>query len=113
MANRASSTSHQSLASIDFDDFEPTMDAPDGDNLATCAYFKTDRKSLAAGETLANPRDGRFSIVSVAAGELESADGRHFGQGRFLLLPRGAAPLQAVHDSTVLQITLPRDPSVG
>ena len=39
----------ESMASIDFNDFEPAMDTPQGDNLATCDYFKTDRKSLAAG----------------------------------------------------------------
>ena len=97
----------QSLASIDFNDFEPTMDAPDGDNLATCEYFKTDRKQLATGEIIANPDAERFSILSVADGALESATGRRFTKGQFLLLPRGAAPLKAVCDSTVLQVTLP------
>jgi mannose-6-phosphate isomerase len=99
----------QSLASIDFDDFEPSMDEPHGDTLATCAYFKTDRKSLQAGETIANPEPGKFSILSVVQGTLESAAGRRFGKGQFLLLPRGAAPLRATYDSTVLQITLPAE----
>lgn len=97
----------QSLASIDFNDFEPAMDVPNGDNLATCTYFKTDKKSLQAGETIANPEPGKFSILSVAEGSLESAAGRRFGKGQFLLLPRGAAPLKATYDSTVLQVTLP------
>ncbi len=96
----------ESLASIDFQDFEPTMDLPVGDNLASCSYFKTDRKSLAAGESLTNPRDERFSIISVVAGQLEG-DGRSFGKGQFILLPRGCAPLVAVENSVVLQVTLP------
>jgi mannose-6-phosphate isomerase len=97
----------QSLASIDFDDFEPSMDTPSGDNLATCPYFKTDRKSLTAGETIANPGAGKFSILSVVDGVLESESGRRFPKGRFILLPRDAAPLRAVEDSVVLQVTLP------
>ena len=96
----------ESLASIDFQDFEPSMDLPVGDNLASCCYFKTDRKSLAVGQTIANPRDDRFSIISVVAGQLEG-DGRHFGEGQFILLPRGAAPLTAIENSVVLQVTLP------
>ena len=83
------------------------MDVPNGDTLATCAYFKTDKKSLAAGETIGNPDPGKFSILSVAEGSLMSADGRRFDKGRFILLPRNAAPLQATWDLTVLQVTLP------
>lgn len=100
----------QSLASIDFDDFEPGMDPPGGETLADCPYFRTDRKSLAAGETITNPVPGRFSIVSVASGSLVSAGGRRFEKGRFLLLPKGAAPLRAEEDSVVLQVTLPATP---
>jgi mannose-6-phosphate isomerase len=97
----------QSLASIDFNDFEPAMDVPDGDTLAACEYFKTDRKHLTAGQGIANPEAGKFSILSVAEGTLESATGRRFEKGQFILLPRDAAPLTAVENSTVLQVTLP------
>lgn len=97
----------ESLASIDFDDFEPAMDTPDGDTLASCAYFKTDRKSLTAGQTINNPVSGKFSILSIAKGALESAEGRRFEKGRFMLLPRDAEPLRALEESTILQITLP------
>jgi mannose-6-phosphate isomerase len=97
----------QSLASIDFDDFEPAMDTPVGDNLAICPYFQTDRHSLAAGATIANPLADAFSIVSVVDGVLESAAGRRFAKGRFMLLPRQSPPLRALEDSVVLQVTLP------
>ncbi|MES2659017.1 MAG: type I phosphomannose isomerase catalytic subunit [Verrucomicrobiota bacterium] len=97
----------ESLASIDFQDFEPTMDSPVGENLASCDYFKTDRKTLELGQTITNPRDDRFSIISVVEGLLESDGGHRFPKGSFILLPRDAAPLTALDDSTVLQITLP------
>jgi mannose-6-phosphate isomerase len=83
------------------------MDVPDGDNLATCESFKTDWKSLAAGETIGNPDPGRFSILSVVEGALLSAAGRHFDMDQFILFPSNAAPLQATCDSTILQVTLP------
>jgi mannose-6-phosphate isomerase len=98
----------ESLASIDFYDFEPTMDLPVGENLACCDYFKTDKKSLKQGETLGNLRHERFSILSVIQGQLEIEGVRKFKKGSFILLPRGSAPLKALEDSTVLQITLPQ-----
>lgn len=99
----------QSLASIDFTDFEPVMDRPAGDTLAACAYFITTRKTLTAGQTLANPEPGNFSILSVIGGALECAGGRRFAKGQFLLLPRAAAPLTALETSTVLQVALPEE----
>lgn len=97
----------ESMASIDFNDFEPAMDSPCGDNLATCEYFKTDRKSLGAGQTITNPDPERFSILSVVEGRLASAAGQCYANGSFLLLPRNCDPLKALEKSTVLQVTLP------
>ena len=97
----------QSLASIDFSDFEPAMDKPVGETLAACAYFQTDRKSLAAGQSIANPQAERFSIISVVEGKLESAAGRCFTKGQFLVLPNGATPLRAMANTIALQVTLP------
>ncbi len=97
----------ESLASINFQDFEPSMDSPSGENLANCDYFKTDKKLLELGESITNPRDDRFSIVSVVEGLLESSGGRRFAKGCFILLPRDGAPLTALDDTTLLQITLP------
>jgi mannose-6-phosphate isomerase len=97
----------QSMASIDFNDFEPGMDKPNGDCLAHCAYFKTDKKTLAAGATINNPVADKFSILSVVEGELQSNAGRKFGKGQFLLLPKGAEPLAAIKTTMALQITLP------
>ncbi len=97
----------QSMASIDFQDFEPSMDTPDGEILAECAYFKTCLRQLADCAELNNPDPRFFSIISVVDGQLAASDGRTFAKGSFLLLPRGANPLKAVGASRVLQITLP------
>jgi mannose-6-phosphate isomerase len=98
----------QSLASIAFDDFEPSMDQPAGDTLASCAYFRTDRKFLSAGQVIANRDAATFSILSVVEGALISPAGRHFRKGQWLILPRQAAALSALENSTVLQVTVPQ-----
>jgi mannose-6-phosphate isomerase len=97
----------QSMASIDFHDFEPSMDTPDGETLAECPYFKTCLRPLADGAELHNSDPLRFSIISVVEGKLSARDGRTFEKGSFLLLPRGANPLKSTGTSQVLQITLP------
>ena len=100
----------ESLASIDFADYEPAMDVPDGTTLAACPYFKTTRHLLAAADTIGNPEPGRFSILIVIAGCVVSAAGRRFEKGQCLLLPRDAQPVTAQHNATVLQVTLPTGP---
>ncbi len=97
----------QSLASIDFNDFEPAMDIPNGETLAIGPDFQTDCKSLELGDSVTNPRDDRFSILSVVKGELESNGGTRYQAGAFILLPRDGAPLTVLRDTTLLQITLP------
>jgi mannose-6-phosphate isomerase len=101
----------ESLASIDFDDFEPGMDLPQGDLIAECAYFKTSRKTLQAGETIGNPLPDRFSILGLVEGSLASEDGKVFHKGEYLLLPKGAEGLTAAEASVVLQIELPGERS--
>lgn len=98
----------ESLASIDFGDVEPSIDTPVGGCLASCPHFRTDRRTLVAGEILTHPVAGQFVIISVVDGVLESAGGRRFEKGRFLLLPRDAAPLTALENATVLLVTLPQ-----
>lgn len=99
----------ESMASIDFHDFEPGMDQPVGDTLASCPYFKTDLKSLKAGEEITNPDPSRFSIISVVEGSLTTKAGRVLGKGDFALLPKGCDALQAEADASILQVTLPLD----
>ncbi|MBX3739536.1 MAG: class I mannose-6-phosphate isomerase [Akkermansiaceae bacterium] len=97
----------QSLASIDFGDFEPTMDTPDGGVLASCPFFRTDLVSAAAGSTIGHADPSRFVILSVVEGSVESTSGRSFPKGSFFLLPQGAPPLTATNGASVLRITIP------
>ena len=96
----------ESLASIDFTDFEPGMDQPDGNTLARCEYFVVDQHDLQAGELIANQND-RFSIITIVSGEVTATNGRVFKKGDFLILPRGASPLTAQTQAKVLQTLIP------
>ncbi len=96
-----------SLRSIDFNDYEPGMDEPDGDLLAECDHFRVEKLALAPGDTVGNAREDRFSIFSVVEGEIAASDGRRFVKGAFLLLPAGPETLQSVGESTLLRTTLP------
>lgn len=97
----------ESLQCIDFSDYEPAMDEPDGNTLARCEYFVVDQLDLPEGAALGNPEPGRFSIVTVADGALQGSDGRTFQPGDFILLPREADPLLATSPAAVLQTTIP------
>lgn len=95
----------QSLASIDFSDFEPGMDEPRGTVIAECEYFRVEKLQLAAGESTGNRDAERFSIFSVAEGEV-SCGLQRFQKGDFFLLPRGGEQVVAVGDAVLLRTTL-------
>lgn len=97
----------ESLASIDFNDHQPSMNDTHNPVLADCPYFKTTRVRLDDGDTVGNPHSGRFSILSLVDGCLVSHGGREFRAGQSLLLPRDAKPVSAATATTALQITLP------
>lgn len=96
----------ESLASIDFNDFEPGMDEPDGDTLASCEYFVVDQLDLEEGDTVGNKND-RFSIITVVSGELTSVNGQTFKKGDFFILPRGSESLSASSTAKILQTLIP------
>lgn len=96
-----------SLASIDFDDFEPAMDKPAGTLLAECRYFRTECLVLAADEQAYPKNPDHFVIFSILSGSLRSNDGRTFANGRSILIPQGGIIPTANVESKVLRITLP------
>ena len=97
----------QSLASIDFIDFEPTMDQREGTVLASCPHFHTELINLSTGDSIGNSEPEKFSILSVVEGQITSTEGRVFSKGHILLLPKNGMPLIAAETSSILRITLP------
>ncbi|MFC7336362.1 type I phosphomannose isomerase catalytic subunit [Haloferula chungangensis] len=97
----------QSMKSIDFDDFEPSMDEARGTVVAECEFFKVEKLILAPGDQIGNESADRFSIISVAEGSVVSPSGREFGKGDFFLLPRGITQLTSTAHTTLLRTTIP------
>jgi mannose-6-phosphate isomerase len=96
----------ESLASIDFGDFEPGMDVPNGTVLAECEYFRVEKLVMGTNETAGNRDIGRFSIFSVAEGAV-ICEGNRFSKGDFFLLPKGGGQIRAETDAVLLRTTLP------
>jgi mannose-6-phosphate isomerase len=97
----------ESMASIDFDDFEPDVDHISEGVIAECPYFKVE-KVLLTSPVPAAP-DGNFAIFSVVAGSASLA-GTTFKPGNFFLAPPflGSAVVEpAEPDTQILKSTLP------
>ena len=96
----------ESLASIDFEDFEPGMDRPTGPVIAGCDYFRVEKLELSEGNATGNWNAKHFSIFSVAEGTVQCG-GKRFGKGDFFLLPKGDGVVVAEKHSVLLRTTLP------
>lgn len=95
-----------SLASIDWDDTEPGLVAPDGDALVHCDVLAVDRWSLTEPRRATDP--GECAIVCCLAGTV-SAGGTRLVPGGFALVPADASDPVVRPDgtATVLRIALP------
>jgi mannose-6-phosphate isomerase len=77
----------ESLKSIDFTDFEPQLQkpqGPDGETLVDCPYFHVEKWSLPAPREAAPA--GKFAIIAVTSGVVKCA-GLEFKPGDFFLIP--------------------------
>ena len=54
----------ESMKCIDFDDYTPEMDQPDGQSIAQCKHFHVDKIALTARTSIGNPDPERFSIIT-------------------------------------------------
>jgi mannose-6-phosphate isomerase len=74
----------ESMASINFDDFEPSLTPASNPIVADCPFFKVTRKDLASPLDVAVEED--FSIITCLTGELTCGDVT-LKPGGFLLVP--------------------------
>lgn len=97
----------ESMSSIDFEDFEPALDEPLGETLASCEHFQVERWEL-VGPRPAEASE-RFAIFGVVDGTVACA-GRAFERGDFFLVPAGGADWllePAESTAVVVRATLP------
>ena len=86
----------ESLACIDFDDHEPTMDTPNGESIAACEHFNVDERNFSEGDKINLKKPEQFAIITVVKGTLLDADGNSYPAGSFFLQPANGEPLRAV-----------------
>ena len=98
----------EALASIQWEDHEPTFVQPRGERLLVCDYFKITRWWVAPGEVReVVPDAGSFRYLFVADGRIkEEASGEEWAKGaaRFVTADHGSVLLCGVEDSTVVQV---------
>jgi len=74
----------QSLQSIDFEDFEPSLQDAEGETVVDCPYFRVEKWDLAQPREAAPA--GGFAVFTVLAGAVHCA-GLEFRPGEFFLVP--------------------------
>ncbi len=98
---------HESLASINFDDFEPEIQPPGQDLVADCRFFRV--RFMKISQPFAAFPSEEFSIYTVVSGSIQCG-GEEFSVGHSFLVP---AELHAIKlhpangEVAVLQTTLP------
>lgn len=101
----------EALASIRWNDHEPTFVQPRGERMLGCDYFKITRWWLAPGELreiVPNPQS--FRHLFVAAGKIrEKESGRDWPKGtaRLITADHESVLLEGVEDATVVQVEFP------
>ncbi len=97
----------ESLASIDFEDFEPDLNPADSDIIAVCEHFVIENWKLDAPRRALD--DAAFAIFAVVAGEVSCA-GQVFSTGSFFLVPANlpSTLVEPINNSAaLLRSTLP------
>ena len=97
----------QSLASIDFDDFEPKVLPSHDTHIADCPLFRVEKVFLEVASDVRSP--GRFAIVVVSRGTV-SCQEKTFTRGQFFIVPASGHNLLIVpsdRNAEILVTTLP------
>ena len=93
----------ESLASIDFDDFEPAVRGIRETTVARCPFFEVEKIPLGSPRDVRPP--GRFALVAVTEGTVRCA-GLPFGKGQFLIVPASGTGLELMPESGAAEILL-------
>ena len=97
----------ESLASIDFEDFEPPVRSASDTEIAACPFFHVEKVRLESAREV-RPQ-GCFALVSVVAGRV-ICGAQAFERGGFFVVPADGTGLDVVPASggaEILTITLP------
>lgn len=97
----------ESLQCIDFTDTNPAVSHADQGTLVDCEFFRTEARTFPAGSAFTIGTTGKFSILAIVSGEVNSSAGA-LNAGDHLLVPASAEAFtrqaKAVSDLTLLEI---------
>lgn len=96
----------EALASIDFDDAEPSLEDSRDGTVVACEYFEAERFRVDARPRTAAPA-GEMAILTALAGRWRCGDSE-FSPGQFALVPAADAGATLTGDGELLRVTLPR-----
>jgi mannose-6-phosphate isomerase len=82
---------NESMKSIDFDDFEPAVQAPDREVIVASEYFRVSRIEITGARPVNRP--DRFVILFCESGEVRSGDAS-LKPGQFALVPASEMPIE-------------------
>lgn len=97
----------ESLASIDFDDFEPGVSSATESTIADCPFFTVEKLQITAEREVR--AEGQFALVAVTGGSI-LCGGAAFGKGQIFIVPASGSRLElSTQDgpAEILRITLP------
>jgi mannose-6-phosphate isomerase len=97
----------ESMASIDFNDFEPSVKSAQDPLVADCEYFRVEKVQLHEARDI-RPAE-RFALA-VSIDEPVTCGGRQFGRGEFFIVPAQGSGLDvapARNQASLLVCTLP------
>jgi mannose-6-phosphate isomerase len=99
----------ESIQSIDFDDFEPGLVRPKGEQLISCPHFVIEKWQLTKPRAVST--ESAFALFVCLEGALEAA-GLPIAPGQFFLVPKSSAAMElkpSAPETALLRITLPRE----
>ena len=97
----------QSLASIDFEDFEPDVLPANDPHIADCPLFRVEKMFLESARDVRPP--GQFALVVVSLGSV-TCQGEGFRRGQFFIVPADSQDIFIVPSNggaEILVTTLP------
>jgi len=94
----------ESMASIDFEDIEPTLSPAKEHQLAHCEHFTVEKHQLAEGQKMGAISADRFSILIIVSGNVQDEEDKTWSEGSIMLLTPGEQGPKARGEVTLLRI---------
>lgn len=97
----------ESLACIDFNDYEPQVETIENGLLSACENFIITKRQFTSGEQVSPFNSKQFAVWIIVHGTLESQENEYYQPGDFTIAPVNTSEHTAKTPLTLLEVTLP------